>query len=379
MKKYSEIFAENLRRLRKELKLTQEQLAARLCYTEKAVSKWEGGSSVPPAETLIMLAEIFNVSIDEFFDYYTNPTYYLGIDGGATKTTFALANADGVIVNKIILGPSNPFDLGYEKAVEVLTEGINKITENIHKRKISLFAGVAGFGNPNMRDKFKIFINSLGFLRADIDSDAKNIISAGLADGDGIINIMGTGSSCFVKVGDNIERIGGYGYLFDQGGSAYDIGRAAVTITSRHEDGRATGSIIPELIYKELGAASINECLERIYSSGKKGIASLAPVIFEAHSKGDKEAERVLRENAAYIAQALITGVKKFGNEIISPVKCVLMGGLTKRIDVLLGMINESLGEYKEKIDIQIYREDVVRGALLLAGMPSRPNCENPQ
>ena len=38
MKKYSEIFAENLHRLRRQMKMTQEQLADKICYTEKAVS-----------------------------------------------------------------------------------------------------------------------------------------------------------------------------------------------------------------------------------------------------------------------------------------------------------------------------------------------------
>lgn len=374
MKKYPEIFAENLHRLRKEMKLTQEQLASKLCYTEKAVSKWESGTSVPPAETLILLAEIFNISIDELFNYCTHPAYYLGIDGGATKTTFALANAEGAIVNKITLGPSNPFDIGYDKVVEVLTEGINKITENIHKRKISMFAGIAGCGNTTMRDKFKIFINSFGFLHADIDSDAQNIISAGLGESDGMINIMGTGSSCFVKRGNTMERIGGYGYLFDQGGSAYDIGRAAITLTARHEDTRESGSIIPELVCNELGTPSLNESLGRVYASGKQGIASFAPIVFRAYDKGDKAAEKILLENSKYIADSLIAGAKKF-SETSYPVKAVLIGGLTKRWDVLAPMITEALGVYKESIALRVYNGDVVHGALLLAGMPEKSNA----
>ena len=374
MKRYSEIFAENLHRLRKEMRITQEQLAKKLCYTEKAVSKWESGSSVPPAETLIKLAEIFNVTIDELFNYCAHPSYYLGIDGGATKTTFALANAEGVIVNKITLGPSNPFDLGYEKVTEVLSEGINKICENIQRRRISAFAGIAGCGNPAMRDRLKAFINSFGFLYADIDSDAKNIISAGLGDGDGIVNIMGTGSSCFVKRGGEIEKIGGYGYLFDQGGSAYDIGRAAITVTSRHEDKRMSGSIIPELVYNELCAKSLNEALSRVYASGKQGIAALAPVVFSAYDKGDIEARRILTENASYIAEALSTATERFSDTEL-PVKAVLIGGLIKRWDVLGEMIDEALGEYRNRLKIEVFRVDVVRGALLLAGMPDN----NPQ
>lgn len=377
MKKYSEIFAENLHRLRKEMKLTQEQLAAKLCYTEKAVSKWEGGSSVPPAETLILLAEIFNVSIDELFSYCTHPLYYLGIDGGATKTTFALANSNGAIINKFTLGPSNPFDLGYEKVVEVLSEGINKITENIHKRKIAVFAGIAGCGNPTMKDRLKIFINSFGFLRADIDSDAQNIISAGIGAGEGIINIMGTGSSCFVKQGKTLDRIGGYGYLFDNGGSAYDIGRAAITLTTRHEDGRVSGSIIPSLVYRDLRENCINECLGRVYASGKRGIAALAPVVFEAYENGDTFAEKILKENAEYIAASLIAGAKKFKDQS-KPIKCVLIGGLTKRWDVLKPMVFECLGEFANILNISVYKGDVVYGALLLAGMPEAEGTINP-
>lgn len=370
MKKYSEIFAENLHRLRKEMKLTQEQLAAKICYTEKAVSKWESGSSVPPAETLILLAEIFNVSIDELFDHCTHPAYYLGIDGGATKTVFALADADGNIINKLTLGASNPFDIGYDRATELLTEGINKITANIHKRKISAFAGIAGCGNAEMRERFQVLMNSFGFLSATVDSDAKNIISAGLGEDDGIINIMGTGSSCFVKRGGEMARVGGYGYLFDLGGSAYDIGRAAVTVTSREEDGRGSGSIIPRFLYDELGVNSIDECLGRLYQMGKRGIAALAPIVFLAYENGDRAAERILRENAEYIAGSLSAAASKFGSRK-GKIKTVVIGGLTKRWDVLGDMITEALGERGEELDITVYRGDVVYGALLLAGMPS--------
>lgn len=93
-KKNSEIFAENLHILRRQIKMTQEQLANKICYTEKAVSKWESGSAVPPAETLISLAEIFNVSINELFNYSTHTAYFIGIDVVGTKTTFALADME---------------------------------------------------------------------------------------------------------------------------------------------------------------------------------------------------------------------------------------------------------------------------------------------
>ena len=91
MDNYSKIFADNLRHFRKELKLTQEQLADKLGYTEKAISKWEQGASIPPADTLLMLADALNVGLDDLFSHTSQPTYYLGVDGGATKTAFARA------------------------------------------------------------------------------------------------------------------------------------------------------------------------------------------------------------------------------------------------------------------------------------------------
>jgi len=57
-------FAENLRRRRRELGLTQKQLAEALCYSEKAVSKWESGRGMPPASVLPLLADRLQIDID---------------------------------------------------------------------------------------------------------------------------------------------------------------------------------------------------------------------------------------------------------------------------------------------------------------------------
>ena len=127
MENYSRIFAENLKNTRKQMKLTQEQLAKKLGYTEKAISKWESGTSIPPAESLIMLADALNVTLDDLFGHESQPMYYLGVDGGGTKTSFALADGEGNIINELVLGPSNPVDLGFEGASDILSKGINEM------------------------------------------------------------------------------------------------------------------------------------------------------------------------------------------------------------------------------------------------------------
>ena len=58
-------FAENIRKLRRENGLTQEQLAEQLFVSRTAVSKWESGRGYPNIESLKAIAKFFSVSVDE--------------------------------------------------------------------------------------------------------------------------------------------------------------------------------------------------------------------------------------------------------------------------------------------------------------------------
>lgn len=60
-----EVIAANLTHLRQKAGLTQVQLAEALNYSDKAVSKWERGESVPDLRVLIKLSEIYHVSLDD--------------------------------------------------------------------------------------------------------------------------------------------------------------------------------------------------------------------------------------------------------------------------------------------------------------------------
>ena len=58
-------FGENLQKLRKENKMSQEQLAEKLNVSRQAVSKWESNQSYPETDKIIAIAKIFNCSMDE--------------------------------------------------------------------------------------------------------------------------------------------------------------------------------------------------------------------------------------------------------------------------------------------------------------------------
>ena len=57
-------FGENLKKYRKKEGLTQRELAEKLGYTEKSVSKWESMQSIPDLDKILLLAQVFAVSTD---------------------------------------------------------------------------------------------------------------------------------------------------------------------------------------------------------------------------------------------------------------------------------------------------------------------------
>ena len=64
MEKLNLVVSKNLQMLRKERKLTQQEFAEMLGYSDKSVSKWELGKAIPSADILLKIADFYNVSVD---------------------------------------------------------------------------------------------------------------------------------------------------------------------------------------------------------------------------------------------------------------------------------------------------------------------------
>ena len=65
MKDLNLVIAENIVKLRKKAGLTQEELATKLNYSNKMVSKWENGDNSISVENLYAISKIFNISLDK--------------------------------------------------------------------------------------------------------------------------------------------------------------------------------------------------------------------------------------------------------------------------------------------------------------------------
>ncbi len=65
MQSVNENISNNLIKLRKSFNLTQSELADKIGYTDKTISRWENGTTVPDIQTLIELSEFYGISITD--------------------------------------------------------------------------------------------------------------------------------------------------------------------------------------------------------------------------------------------------------------------------------------------------------------------------
>ncbi len=372
---YLESFAKNLKAARKRRSMKQSELAGRIGYSEKSVSKWESGGGLPPLDVIMDICAVLGTDIYSLIDGIREGRYYLGIDGGATKTEFVLADADGRVLRSARLPASNPFDIGIDKSKATLSEGIYDVCRDVMLGSVSLYAGLSGGVSGNMKQTFSDFFASFGFYSAKNGSDANNLLAAGLGRGDGAALIMGTGCSCFIQKDGKLFRAGGLGYIFDGAGGGYDIGCGAIKAACMQEDLTGEETVLGELIRERTGHATVLEDLGYFYEIGRSGIASFAPLVFDGYAMGDRVCERILLKNARQAALLLSAAYKRLEADAVD---VIAVGGLTSRFDVLKPMIERCLCEDHgiARTKIRVYEGDPVYGALLNAGMKETPGFE---
>ena len=360
---YEKAFSINVRKFRKKLCLTQKELADAIGYSEKTVSKWETEGSVPSIEALFKIANIFRVSVVELFRCH-EAVYYLGIDGGGTKTEFALSDNEDKIICRLFMDGCNPNTVGIERAKQIIEDGVIKVCKDIPLSSVSVYAGIAGCASGNYAEEIKSMLNKMSFAACDVGSDYNNIVAAGLGDSEGITMILGTGICSYAVKREETKRIAGWGYLFDNGGSAFHIGRDAINAYFSAFDGSGKDTTLVQRI-KQTFSYSNAEFLKRLYDGGNKLVSSYATYVFEEAEKGDKVSIDILKRNISEIARIIRASLSHF-SEYKEKIPVILGGGLTNQ-KLLLPYLFEALSEDIEKCNIQILSVAPVHGALELA------------
>lgn len=226
--------------------------------------------------------------------------YVTGLDGGGTKTTVSICDLSGREQERFSAGPVN-----YNGADSHLVEGsLVEILARLEQSRglencRAMCLGAAGMSNPAVCGKLKTLIHRCGYENPlIITGDQQTALYGAMGESCGVILIAGTGSICYGRNRDGKEyRTGGCGYLIDDGGSGYAIGRDILSAAVRAMDGRAKPTVLTGMLSERCGLTTPEEIVRFVYDpkTGKREVASLAGILTEAWKEKDAAALAIAR------------------------------------------------------------------------------------
>ena len=282
--------------------------------------------------------------------------YYLGVDGGGTKTEAVLTTENGKVVARKLLGSSNPNDIGKGSMMEMLCGLVVDITPNDAER-IDIGMGLSGLSFSGCKDELTALLKGMDKVGAvDVYSDVQIALDSAY-DGDGAIAITGTGSVGYLRKDGQHILVGGGGYMLDSSFSGYDLGREILNAVLSEVDGRGKKTALTALVLQKAGLP-LNEIVKNVYTQGKAYVASFAPLVFDTYAQGDIVSGEIIKRCMAEL-EILLWGVyKRQGKQ-----RCeiTLFGGLNARVVEFLHFFSEEL---RKKVSIILPKYPVVYGAL---------------
>lgn len=242
---------------------------------------------------------------------------FLGVDGGGTKTAFALIDRQGQVLARNEQSSAYYLEVGMEGAADVLARGCAGLfaATGVSANDVTFaFFGLPAYGEDRaVQAQLDALPRAvLGHGRYLCDNDMVCSWAGSLACADGISVIAGTGSMAYGRIGGQGARSGGWGELFSDEGSAYWIARAGLALFSRMSDGRAPRGPLHGLLRTRLALQDDLDLCQVVYGELKgerSKVAALSRLVSEAAALGDAQAAAIL-ESAALEVAALVDAVR---------------------------------------------------------------------
>jgi N-acetylglucosamine kinase-like BadF-type ATPase len=202
-----------------------------------------------------------------------------------------------------------------------------------------------------------------------VDHDCRIALAGGLSGRPGIVQIAGTGSSCFgMNASGESWRSGGWGHVMADEGSSYWFGVEALRAAVRAYDGRGPQTELLDRVRERLRLAEMNDIMRRVYVEGMAPaeIAALAPDVIAAARRLDPVACQLVQQGAREIADCVVAVAQRLGMEG-GPCELALVGGLFQADDAVIPPLRERLAESLPGCRVQMADLPPVLGACLLA------------
>ena len=294
--------------------------------------------------------------------------YYCGWDGGGTKTEVCFLRENGETAFQSF-GPLNVNGANRETVEKTVRDAVDFMRAQREGLEgcAMLVVGMAGVSNREAAGMVTQAVRKSGYagpLRLVGDQE---IALAGAIRGHGAVLIAGTGAICYGRDPQgNCFRVGGWGYLIDDGGSGYAIGRDILMAAARAEDGRGKDTCLKQKALEALGVQDIRGMITWLYApgTGKKEIASLAPLLLPALEAGDETALAIAGQAANDLAELVINGFRKTGME---DGEIAMTGSILNRYAPIRALTEERVRAALPKVSIISPRFSPAQGAAIMA------------
>jgi len=285
----------------------------------------------------------------------------LGVDAGTSRTRARVAAA-GAILAEVEVAGGNVQSVGEGAARRAFEELLQRLGKHAVE---AACIGAAGSDSPGARGRWEALLAPLlPNVPLVVVTDA-HLILAAAGRTHGIAIIAGTGSVAYGRTRDGREaRVGGWGHLLGDEGSAYWITREAVRRVLRAADaGDPPGRLAQAL----LAATGSGQPLELIHVFHERRApdawAQHAPLVIEAAAGGEREALSIVAEAAASLAH--LAG--RVAGRLREPGPVVLAGGLLEHFPLLADEVKTALLPRLGPRPVSLLTESPVAGAIRLA------------
>ncbi len=235
-------------------------------------------------------------------------TLFLGVDGGKSSTKALIGDQTGRVLGSGVAGPCNHVGEaeGPKRLAEAVTESVALAcgAAGVEPSQVQFEAACFGMsGGP--ADKQAILAEILRAKKLIVTHDALIALSGATGGAPGVAVSSGTGSIAFGRNGaGETARAGGWGFVFGDEGSGFDIARQALRAALRQEEGWGPHTALCPALLETTGASDANELLHRFYTPEwpRPRVAALAKLVDDVALAGDAIARDILLNAAQQLA-----------------------------------------------------------------------------
>ena len=244
----------------------------------------------------------------------------LGIDAGGTRTRWALAGADGVIVAEGEVAGLSALQMVSAQGRASVEATFAAMAQQVfvHAQPQRIRAGVTGFGGDDGEALQQLLARVFGLPgeAVRLSSDIEIAYLDSFKPGQGYLVYAGTGSiGAYIDSAGQFHRAGGRGVYLDDGGGGYWIARAALRHIWRGEDeapGSWRASPMAHAVFAQIGGDDWSLSRQFMYGQERGAVGKLALAV-AATAASDPLAAAILAEAGRELARLARALCSRFG------------------------------------------------------------------